>query len=132
MLTVQAMGFVTADPVLKEGNAGSYVTFLLAVHKGYGEKKHTVYLDCSASGSVATRMVNGKVKKGSSLAINGEADLADFTRRDGSTGKSLRVAVSQWEYTPFRKTADAETYPEPQEPPDQPPPEIHGDDEELP
>lgn len=75
-----------------------YLRFDLAVTKGYGEGKHTVFLPCLAFQSVAQRMESAGVKKGSQIMISGDLDVVDFERRDGSKGKANKVSVYDWQF----------------------------------
>lgn len=89
MLLAQAFGRVTADLETQEGKRGPYIHFALAVDKGFGERKHTVFLECWAFGQTAKKLESAQVKKARSLWISGDADLTDFTRRDGSRDHAL-------------------------------------------
>ena len=94
MIQITTVGRVTADLELKESaKKVPYLRFDLAVTKGYGEGKHTVFLPCLAFQSVAQRMESAGVKKGSQIMISGDLDVVDFERRDGSKGKANKVSV---------------------------------------
>ena len=100
MIHVTAVGGVTADIELKESAKGSpYLSFDLAVTKGYGENKHTVYLQVWAFGEMAERIVAAKVRKGSQLFISGDLDVVTFQRNDGSKGMANKVYLQDWEFT---------------------------------
>ncbi len=132
MLLAQAFGRVTADLETQEGKRGPYIHFDLAVDKGFGERKHTVFLDCWAFGLMAKKLGNAQVKKACSLWISGDADLTDFTRKDGSRDHSLKVTVSDWGFLPISKPKTDATMPQEIPLPMEPPPEIDGDNEEMP
>lgn len=93
------IGRVTVDIKLREGSkGGTYTKFSLAVPKGFGEKKHTVFLDVTAFHAEAKRLEAAKVKKGSQIQIVGDLDVVEFTRKDKSKGMSLEVRLLDWSY----------------------------------
>jgi single-strand DNA-binding protein len=93
------IGRVTVDIELREGSkGGTYTKFSLAVPKGFGEKKHTVFLDVTAFHAEAKRLEAAKVKKGSQIQIVGDLDVVEFTRKDKSKGMSLEVRLLDWSY----------------------------------
>ena len=93
------IGRVTVDIKLREGSkGGTYTKFSLAVPKGFGEKKHTVFLDVTAFHAEAKRLEAAKVKKGSQIQIVGDLDVVEFTRKDKSKGMSLEVRMLDWSY----------------------------------
>ena len=93
------IGRVTADIELRESSkGGTYTKFSLAVPKGFGEKKHTVFLDVTAFQAEAKRLEAAKVKKGSQIQIVGDLDVVEFTRKDKSKGMSLEVRMLDWSY----------------------------------
>ena len=99
MIHVTVIGGVTADLELKESANGSpYLSFDLAVTKGYGEKKHTVYLQVWAFGAIAERIVAAKVRKGSQIFISGDLDVVTFQRNDDSKGMANKVYLQDWEF----------------------------------
>lgn len=132
MLLVETIGRVTTDLEIQQGRKEPYSSFSLAVNRGYGEQEHTVFLDCMAFGDTALRMEKAKIKKGRSIWISGDGDLSSFTRRDGSKDHALKVVVSQWGFLPFSKPSQSTTDPQEIPPPMEPPPEVNGDEEELP
>lgn len=89
-------------------------------------------MDCWAFGEMVSRLVSADIKKGRSIWISGDGDFVEFTRRDGTRDHGLKVVVSQWGFLPVSKpnqnAPDPQEFPVPMEPP----PEINGDEEELP
>lgn len=98
-MNIITMGRVTADFELHEGTKGGHFTnFNLAVSKGFGEKKHTVFLEIKAYDAEAKRLKAAKVKKGSFIKIVGDLDTREFSRKDGSKGLALDVKLLDWSY----------------------------------
>ena len=106
-MTIITIGRVTADIELREGSkGGSYAKFNLAVTKGFGDSKHTVFLDVTAFGSEAKRLENGKVKKGSQIKVVGDLDVKEFTRKDKTKGTALEVRLLDWSYVSSGKNSE--------------------------
>ena len=98
MIQICTVGRVTADIEVKEGKGSPYAKFSLAVSKGFGEGRHTVYLDVLAFDEAARRLKAAKVGKGSQIMIAGDLDVKEFTRRDESKGMANEVTLSFWSY----------------------------------
>lgn len=117
MIYVTAVGGVTADIELKESAKGSpYLSFDLAVTKGYGKNRHTIYLQVWAFGEMAERIVAAKVRKGSQLFISGDFDIVTFQRNDGSKGMANKVYLQDWEFvggSGSKEKAEADQKPKP-------------------
>lgn len=104
MITITTIGRVTRDLELKTSqNGNSYVSFNLAVNKGFGESAHAVFLQCWVYGAEVDRLTKAKVAKGSLLQITGDLDVVDFQKQDGTKGTAVKVVVSNWEYGPTSK-----------------------------
>jgi single-strand DNA-binding protein len=66
------VGRVGRDAVVRYTQAGKAVTgWALAVDRGWGDQKQTVWLDCSWWGERGTK-VSDFIKKGDRLAVTGE------------------------------------------------------------
>lgn len=130
-MTIITIGGVTADFKLREGSkGGTYAKFSLAVTKGFGDNKHTVFLDVTAFDAEARRLEAAKVRKGSQIRIVGDLDVKEFTRKDKSKGTSLEVRLYDWSYVSVGKKQEKQTEKEEKKPEFQ---EYYcGDDEDLP
>lgn len=73
------------------GNAGgtAVCNFPLAVDSGYGDKKQTLWFDCSLWGKRAESGLTGYLKKGQQVAVTGELGTREY---EGKTYLTLRVA----------------------------------------
>ena len=99
MIHMTTVGGVTADIEGKESaNGTTYLSFDLAVTKGYGTSRHTVYLQVWAFRAIAERLIAAKVKKGSQLLLSGDLDVVTFERKDGSKGTVNKVILQDWEF----------------------------------
>ena len=131
MLTVTGIGRVTADlePKKSEKTGTDYLKFGLAVNKpslaryGHGDNKRTVFLQCLLYGEQQIqRMVKAKVEKGSLIMVSGELDVEEYTKKDNTTEKAVKVTLYDWNYVPSSGKAKDETAA----------PETNGGDYDLP
>lgn len=101
-LTVTGIGRVTAEltPQKSERTGAEYVRFSVAVNKGFGDKKKTIFLQCSVLGEKQVqRMVNAKVTKGSLISFAGELDVEEY-EKNGTKEKAVKVMLYDWNYVP--------------------------------
>ena len=88
MNSFNAIGRVGKDAVTRQAGNSQVTGFSLAVDSGFGDKKQTLWLDCSAWGD-RFAMVGGYITKGSQLGVTGELGTREH---DGKTYLTLRVA----------------------------------------
>ncbi|MHC9085385.1 single-stranded DNA-binding protein [Luteimonas sp. RIT-PG2_3] len=89
MNNFNAIGRVGKDAVTRFTQGGDPVTgWSLAVDSGYGDKKQTMWIDCSAWGKRFEK-VSEYITKGSQLGVTGELGTREH---DGKTYITLRVA----------------------------------------
>lgn len=133
--TIQTMGYVTKDLELRKGkNNVQYIRVSLAVHKGYGEKKRTLFLQTTFFQEQAERLIHAKVKKGSLLEITGDVDdILVFTLDNGELATVLKITPYNWTYVPSKKmAASSESVVEEKKPEPITPEEAVCDDQDLP
>lgn len=89
MNNYNAIGRVGKDAQTRFTQGGDPVTgWSLAVDSGYGDKKQTLWLDCSLWGKRGERVAE-YITKGSQLGVTGELGTREH---DGKTYLTLRVA----------------------------------------
>ncbi len=133
MIHITTVGGVTADLELKESaNGKPYLSFDLAVTKGFGTNKHTVYLQVWAFGALAERIVAAKVRKGSQLLISGDLDVVEFERTDSSKGMANKVYLQDWEFVGSGKSNEKSADEKKTKPKAEYQEHCCGDDEDLP
>jgi single-strand DNA-binding protein len=71
----------------------SVLSFSVALSSGYGDKKITTWLVCSLFGKRAESL-SPYIKKGSSVAVNGEFVARPYTTKEGVEKLSLEVRVA--------------------------------------
>ena len=96
------IGRITRNLELKKSdkNGSTYTNFGLAVNEGYGDKKKTVFYECTAFGPIAERLINAKAQKGSLIHVVGRFGVSEFDRNNGEKGYSLKVTIYDWDYIP--------------------------------
>jgi single-strand DNA-binding protein len=89
MNNFNAIGRVGKDAQTRRTGGGDAVTgWSLAVDSGYGNKKQTLWLDCSMWGNRGEKVAE-YITKGSQLGVSGELGTREH---DGKTYLTLRVA----------------------------------------
>ena len=88
MNNFNAIGRVGKDAVTRQAGNSQVTGFSLAVDSGFGDKKQTLWLDCSAWGDRFAK-VGEYITKGSQLGVTGELGTREH---DGKTYLTLRVA----------------------------------------
>ena len=88
MNSFNAIGRVGKDAVTRQAGNSQVTGFSLAVDSGFGDKKQTLWLDCSAWGDRFAK-VGEYITKGSQLGVTGELGTREH---DGKTYLTLRVA----------------------------------------
>ena len=97
MLQITAIGRLSKDPEIKTNKAGKeFVVFDIAVNKGYGDNKTTVFVSCTAGGALVSPL--SKAAKGSLVTITGELSTALYQKKDGTTGESIKCLINSFEY----------------------------------
>lgn len=133
MIHITTVGGVTADLELKESaNGKPYLSFDLAVTKGFGTNKHTVYLQVWVFNAMAERIVAAKVRKGSQLLISGDLDVVEFERTDSSKGMANKVYLQDWEFVGSGKSNEKSADEKKTKPKAEYQEHYCGDDEDLP
>ena len=80
------------------GTAGAnntpYMSFPIGVEVGYGEKKHTLWIGCTIFGKRAEGKLGNWLGKGAKVAVQGEIDLDQYTKGDGTQGATISLKVN--------------------------------------
>lgn len=88
MNNFNAIGRVGKDAVTRQAGNSQVTGFSLAVDSGFGDKKQTLWLDCSAWGK-RYEGVAQYITKGSQLGVTGELGTREH---EGKTYLTLRVS----------------------------------------
>lgn len=102
MAQASTIGRVTSDLELKfSAKKVPYLRFTIAERVGYRDSAHTQYIQVWAWDSMAKRLVDSGVKKGSLLRVSGSLELEEYTRQDGVTrDKRLKLRLKDWGLPP--------------------------------
>lgn len=93
-------GHLGRDPEMRYLNDGTPVTnFNVAINDGYGDKKRTIWVRCTAWNKQAEN-VNTYLSQGSKVLVEGRLQCDGstggpklYTRHDGSTGSSFEMTA---------------------------------------
>ena len=88
MNVLTATGNLGKDAEVRTAGGSTVCGFSLAMTAGYGDKKQTVWLDCSIWGKQAEGALPGYLKKGQQVAVSGELSTREH---EGKTYLQLRV-----------------------------------------
>jgi single-strand DNA-binding protein len=96
MLQGFAVGRIGKDAELRQTKGETVVSnFSLAVEVGWGERKKTLWLDCTLWGKQAETLTQ-YLTKGKTIAVLGELDVRAWTSKsDDDVHASIQVNVSE-------------------------------------
>jgi len=66
----------------------------VANNTGFGDKQKTNYVNCTLFGKRAESKLKDILKKGQEVAVSGELNLNQFTKKDGTASSSLECNVN--------------------------------------
>ena len=81
-------GNLGRDAEVRQAGSSTVCGFSVAMTSGYGDKKQTVWIDCSIWGRQAEGALPGYLKKGQQVAVSGELSTREH---EGKTYLQLRV-----------------------------------------
>lgn len=88
MNSLNIIGRIGKDAVLRSTQSDQVLGFSVAFDSGFGEKKQTIWLDCSLWGKRGASVAD-YLKKGKQVGVTGELGTREH---DGKTYLTLRVA----------------------------------------
>ena len=88
-------GRLAADPEGGESSQGvSYSTFPIAIERGFGENKQTIFLDCVTFRQSAD-FVRQHLHKGDAVNVTGSVNVRDWTDQSGVKHRKYEIVVTQ-------------------------------------
>ncbi len=88
-------GHLTRDAEFRSTQSGlSVLKFSVANNTGYGDRQKTNYVNCTLFGKRAEGRLRDFLNKGQEVAVSGELNLNQYTKKDGSNGSSLECSVN--------------------------------------
>lgn len=101
------VGRIGRDAETRQVGDTTVTSFSLASDVGYGDKKQTLWLDCSIWGNRGQTLETALVK-GSEITVVGELSEREYNNKDGELKKSLSMRVNSNSYPKGKQTeADA-------------------------
>lgn len=110
-------GRLTKDPETRMTQTGkSVVTFTVAVDRGYGDQKKTIFYDCVAWNKDG-EFIADHFHKGDAIMLSGTMESRDWQDKDGNKRRSWELIVNHTDFPVGGKsesnwTRAAETAPE--------------------
>lgn len=109
MCEVILCGRLTAEPNLtfsKNNPDMAIVKYSLAIEKGYGEKKKSMFVNCTAFGK-AGEFVSKYFHKGQRVLVSGELDISNY-EKDGEKNSYTQVVTTTHEFADGLKQGKVE------------------------
>ena len=94
-------GRPTKDPVMQQAknSATEYISLDIAVPRRKRDgKDDALFIHCYFNKTLADRLLNAKVKKGSCIQIRGDLDIDAFLYNQGQPGVNANCYVENWEF----------------------------------
>lgn len=92
---ITVTGKLGKDPELRFTPSGMAVAeFSIADTWGKDDKKKTTWHNCVAFGQLAENIC-GTLRKGSTAIVTGRYEQDEYTKKDGTTGKTTKVIVDE-------------------------------------
>lgn len=94
-------GRPTKDPVMQQAknSATEYISLDIAVPRRKRDgKDDALFIHCYFNKTLADRLLNAKVKKGSCIQIHGDLDIDAFLYNQGQPGVNANCYVENWEF----------------------------------
>lgn len=88
-------GKIGQEPEMRyTGSQMAVVSFSIADTYGKDDKKKTTWHNITAFGSLAENLVNS-VSKGDTVIVTGRLEQEEFTKKDGTKGKSTKIIADE-------------------------------------
>ena len=104
------VGRIGRDAETRQVGDKTVTSFSFASNVGFGEKKTTIWLDCSLWGSRGQKLETD-LKKGAEMTLIGEISEREYINKDGEEKRSLSLRVADCTY-PKPSTQQAEIQPQ--------------------
>jgi single-strand DNA-binding protein len=88
-------GSVVGEPELRVTNSGMNILSFSVMDKyGKDEKQKTTFHNCVVFGQLAENVASS-IKARDSVLVSGRMETEEFTKKDGSTGKSTKIICDE-------------------------------------
>tara|TARA_R110000823_G_scaffold39872_4_gene106248 strand:+ start:430 stop:810 length:381 start_codon:yes stop_codon:yes gene_type:complete len=116
MKSITIAGNVGRDAVMRDAGDSRVMSFPIAVSDGFGDKKRTIWFDCSMWGNRGDKL-SQYITKGSQVCVSGDLSTREH---DGKTYLTVRVneltlmggkqSDANGDERPARQTAERQSY----------------------
>lgn len=111
MIILTATGRVGKDAELRSLNSGDKIlSFSVGSDIGYGDKKQTIWLDCSIFGARGEKLAQF-LTKGTSVTVIGEFGQRSYQNKSGETVTATTVKVMEVALQGGGQQAQQQSYP---------------------
>lgn len=116
MIVITATGRVGKDAELRSLNSGDKIlSFSVGSDIGYGDKKQTIWLDCSIFGARGEKLAQF-LTKGTSVTVIGEFGQRSYQNKSGETVTATTVKVMEVALQGGGQQAQQQSYQAPSKP----------------
>ena len=112
MIQLQFIGQLGKEAEVREVGQTKVINFSVAVSVGYGEKKSTIWVECSKFGEKTG--ISDYLKKGTKVYVSGEPSIRTW-EKDGKSGASLNLRVQDIELLGIKDQQQQPAASEPQQ-----------------
>lgn len=98
-------------------NGTAVANFPAAVDVGFGDNKSTLWLDCALFGKRSEGGLVQYLVKGAQVMIEGNIDLRQYTKGDGTPGAAVTLNVQDLKLVGGKSDRPAQSQPAQQQPP---------------
>jgi len=96
--SVNVVGRLTADPVLKYTQSGKGVCeFSIANNRTFGEKENVYFFNCVAWGKVA-EVVSEHLRKGHQVAVSGNLEQRRWETDEGAKRSIIQIVAREVQF----------------------------------
>lgn len=97
------VGRIGRDAETRQVGDTTVTSFSFASDVGYGDKKTTIWLDCSLWGNRGQKL-EADLKKGAEMTLIGELSEREYVNKDGETKRALSLRVGMCNYPRAKQT----------------------------
>lgn len=97
MNNFNAVGFIVADSEVRYAQDGrAILSFRIANDVGFGDKKHTNWVNCYVFGKMAEGWLKDQLKKGVKVIVNGSL-IIKMAEKDGKSYLKVSMSINNYD-----------------------------------
>ncbi len=109
MIQCTLSGTLGRDATLKALEKGNVINFSVATNIGYGDRKTTLWIDCSYFTDKTG--ITPYLLKGTKILVTGEPNIRTYAKQDGTTAAVMTLRVREIELIGGKSDAPAQQPP---------------------